>query len=104
MLETLILDSEEITQLIPQGRYANMRNVWKLPNVEQLIKLLELAGFTNARCVDVTRTSTTEQRSTEWMPSFSLKNGLDPNDLSLTIEGHPAPTRAIIVATRPRTA
>jgi len=104
VLETLVIDSADVELLIPQGRYANMRNVWVLPGVTHLIKLLEMAGFTAVRCVDVTRTSTEEQRSTEWMPSYSLENGLDPDDLSLTIEGHPAPTRAVIVATRPRTA
>ena len=101
VLETLVIDSKDIEQLIPEDRYANMRNVWKLPNVAHLIKQLELAGFQSVRCVDVTRTTTKEQRPTEWMPSYSLENALNPADQSLTVEGYPAPTRAVIIAIKP---
>ncbi|MDO9173610.1 MAG: DUF1698 domain-containing protein, partial [Actinomycetota bacterium] len=31
----------------------------------------------------------------------SLADFLDPHDLSRTIEGHPAPVRAVVVATKP---
>jgi tRNA (mo5U34)-methyltransferase len=51
--------------------------------------------------VDVNVTSTQEQRSTEWMSFHSLENFLDPDDHSKTIEGYPAPRRAIITANAP---
>jgi tRNA (mo5U34)-methyltransferase len=42
-----------------------------------------------------------EQHSTDWMTFQSLQDFLDPNDLNLTVEGLPAPTRAIIIANKP---
>ncbi|MOA30047.1 tRNA (mo5U34)-methyltransferase [compost metagenome] len=62
---------------------------------------LRRAGFTDVRCVDVSHTTVTEQRSTEWMRYQSLPEFLDPNDHSRTIEGLPAPMRATLVARKP---
>ena len=39
-----------------------------------------------------------EQRQTPWMETESLADFLDPNDTSKTIEGYPAPLRAIFIA------
>ncbi|HBY85223.1 MAG TPA: tRNA 5-methoxyuridine(34)/uridine 5-oxyacetic acid(34) synthase CmoB, partial [Colwellia sp.] len=39
-----------------------------------------------------------EQRKTEWIDTESLQDFLDPNDSSKTIEGYPAPKRAIFIA------
>ncbi|MBR9800034.1 MAG: DUF1698 domain-containing protein, partial [Gammaproteobacteria bacterium] len=41
-----------------------------------------------------------EQRATDWMTYHSLSDFLDPADPSLTREGHPAPRRAVLIATR----
>jgi len=46
-------------------------------------------------------TSTDEQRRTSWMTSESLAEFLDPQDASKTVEGYPAPLRAVLVATKP---
>jgi tRNA (mo5U34)-methyltransferase len=51
--------------------------------------------------VDISTTSIEEQRSTDWMTFESLEDFLDPNDHSKTIEGHPAPTRAVFLAEAP---
>jgi len=51
--------------------------------------------------VDVTRTTTAEQRSTGWMRFHSLAQFLDPRDPLRTREGYPAPRRAIVVADAP---
>ncbi|MEL0162133.1 MAG: DUF1698 domain-containing protein, partial [Halieaceae bacterium] len=59
------------------------------------------AGFEHADIVDVTTTTLEEQRSTSWMTFQSLADFLDPNDASLTIEGFPAPRRAILTAQHP---
>jgi tRNA (mo5U34)-methyltransferase len=48
--------------------------------------------------VDVGLTTLEEQRATEWMQSQSLLDFIDPNDHSKTIEGYPAPLRAVLVA------
>lgn len=101
VLETLVIESDDAEVLIPQDRYANMRNVWKLPSVPHLSAQLTDAGFCEIRCVDVCKTTTDEQRSTDWMSSYSLENGLDPNDHSRTLEGHPAPVRCVLVAQKP---
>jgi len=101
VLETLVLPGKEATVLEPENRYARMRNVWHLPTTTALSNWIADAGFTDARLVDVSTTSTEEQRTTDWMPFESLAEALDPNDPKLTVEGLPAPTRAIFVATSP---
>ena len=55
------------------------------------------------RIVDTCVTTSEEQRRTEWMTTESLADFLDPHDSSKTLEGYPAPLRAVIVATKPET-
>ena len=98
VLETLIMDDIEGGLFTPEGRYAQMRNVWSILTVEAILEMLNSAGFKGARCVDQTITSLDEQRSTYWMQFHSLKEFLDPQDKSKTIEGHPAPKRGIFIA------
>jgi len=98
VLETLVIDGRLGEVLLPEGRYARMRNVWFLPSCETLISWLKRCGFKNIRLVDVTTTSTEEQRSTEWMQFNSLKDFLSAENPQLTCEGLPAPKRAIIIA------
>jgi tRNA (mo5U34)-methyltransferase len=57
------------------------------------------AGLGQARVVDVTPTTIAEQRSTPWMRFESLADALKPDDSSLTVEGYPAPVRAVVVST-----
>ncbi len=98
VLETLIIESEQLNVLIPEDRYAKMRNVWFIPTPDLLIRMLERAGFKNIKVVDINQTSIKEQRSTDWMQFESLEDFLDPKDHSKTIEGYPAPKRAVIIA------
>jgi len=100
VLETLVIDGELGQVLVPDDRYAMMRNVWFIPSVPSLLQWLSRCGFENARCVDVNDTSLEEQRSTEWMPSHSLREFLNPDDTSQTAEGYPAPKRAVVIANR----
>lgn len=99
VLETLVIDDKSETVLVPQGRYAMMRNVWFLPSVSMLQTWMKRTGFENLKVVDVTKTSVEEQRSTNWMTFDSLPDFLDPTDSSKTAEGYPAPLRATLVAT-----
>lgn len=100
VLETLIVEGNEQQVLVPQDRYAQMRNVWFLPSVAALKLWLKRAGYSNIRCVDISQTTTQEQRATSWMTYQSLPEFLDPNDHNLTIEGLPAPKRAVLLATK----
>ena len=99
ILETLIVDGE--SPLVPEGRYARMRNVWSLPDRETLCAWIRDAGFEHPRVVDVTPTTIEEQRTTPWMTFHSLREALDPQDSTRTIEGYPAPLRATVVAHAP---
>lgn len=100
VLETLVIEGDANTVLVPHNRYAQMNNVYFLPSVAALVGWLEKVGFTEVRCVDVAVTSIEEQRKTEWMNYHSLADFLDPNDSTKTIEGYPAPMRATLIAKR----
>lgn len=100
VLETLVVDGDENTVLMPKDRYGKMNNVWFLPSVAALTLWLEKCDFINIRCVDVDVTSLAEQRSTDWMRNESLVEYLDPNNVDLTVEGYPAPKRATIIAVK----
>ena len=98
VLETLVIDGGPGQVLVPEGRYAKMANVWFLPTPATLVSWLRKAGFRQPQVIDVTATTTAEQRRTEWMRFESLADFLDPSDPSCTIEGHPAPLRALCLA------
>ncbi len=100
VLETLIVPGNEQTVLMPTDRYAQMSNVWFIPSAKAMILWLERAGFKHVRVVDSALTSIAEQRKTEWIDGHSLADFLHPNDPALTIEGYPAPTRAVFIANR----
>lgn len=101
ILETIVIEGDENAVLVPTDRYAQMRNVYFFPSAKALKVWLEKVGFIHVRIVDECLTSTDEQRSTQWMTHNSLPNYLDPHDPTKTIEGYPAPKRAILVATNP---
>lgn len=101
VLETLVIEGENGQVLVPEGRYAMMNNVWFIPSSTTLIGWLHKCGFKDAQVVDESVTSLEEQRGTDWMNFHSLPEFLDPNDRSLTVEGHPAPRRAVFIARKP---
>ncbi len=95
ILETLIAPET----LYPTDRYANMRNIGCIPSIRDLETWLT-DGFEAVTIVDVTVTTTAEQRPTPWMPFHSLEHALDESDPKRTVEGYPAPERAVIIARR----
>jgi tRNA (mo5U34)-methyltransferase len=101
VLETLVIDGKKDEVLVPEDRYAKMRNVWFIPSCLTLESWLKRSRFQNIRLTDITKTTTEEQRSTEWMHYESLAEFLDPNDSDKTVEGLPAPKRAIFIAETP---
>jgi len=100
VLETLVIPGDDIHSLLPDSRYANMRNIYELPTVARLEQWVAEAGFESVRTVSVDTTSRSEQRSTDWMTSHSLSEALDARDPSLTVEGHPRPLRAVVLANK----
>ena len=100
-LETLVIEGQAGRLLLPQARYARMRNVWFIPSSQELVGWLQRCGFVNVRIVDESVTSIEEQRATEWMQFESLEQCLDRDNPALTVEGLPAPRRAVVLAERP---
>ncbi|MCU6666450.1 MAG: tRNA 5-methoxyuridine(34)/uridine 5-oxyacetic acid(34) synthase CmoB [Silvania sp.] len=101
VLETLVIEGDENAVLVPGDRYAQMRNVYFIPSALALKNWLAKCGFVDIRIADVCVTTTEEQRRTEWMTTESLAEFLDPKDPTKTIEGYPAPVRAVLIATKP---
>ena len=103
VLETLVIVQEEGKErvLVPENRYAKMRNVWFIPTLSVLERWLQTAGFEDIAVIDQSATTTNEQRRTEWMRFESLPDYLDQTNPRHTIEGYPAPTRAILTGQKP---
>ena len=101
VLETLVVEGDEDAVFVPPDRYARMGNVWFLPSPSALMKWMSKVGFIDVTLIDVSQTTVAEQRSTDWMTFYSLSNFLDSADHNKTVEGHPAPMRAIVTARLP---
>ena len=101
VLETIFVPGEESYACTPKDRYARMRNVWLLPTIAELTTWMRRTGYRDIEIVDQSITTTDEQRSTEWMTFESLREALDPDDPSKTIEGWPAPRRVVVTAISP---
>ena len=101
VLETIFVPGEESCACTPKDRYARMRNVWLLPTIAELTTWMRRTGYRDIEIVDQSLTTTDEQRSTEWMTFESLREALDPDDPSKTVEGWPAPRRVVITAISP---
>lgn len=101
ILETLVIEGGPGEVLVPEKRYAKMRNVWFLPSCRSLEQWLKRCGYKDIRLVDVSATTILEQRSTNWMTFESLPNFLQPDNPQLTVEGYPAPLRAVFIAKAP---
>ena len=101
LLETIYVPGEESYACTPEDRYARMRNVWLLPTIAELTTWLRRSGYKDVVIVDQSITTTDEQRSTDWMTFESLREALDPDDPTKTVEGWPAPHRVVITASNP---
>lgn len=102
VLETLVIEGPEGQVLVPEDRYAQMRNVWFIPSPGTLHRWLARAGFRKIRMIDLSVTTVEEQRKTPWMRFHSLADFLDPRDERRTLEGYPRPRRAIFLAEAPQ--
>ena len=97
VLESLIIDARHGDVLRPRERYAMMRNIWTIPSINTLRDWLSSARLASIEVADISVTTPAEQRTTQWTFEQSLADFLDPNNAGLTIEGYPAPSRAIVV-------
>jgi tRNA (mo5U34)-methyltransferase len=101
VLETLVIDDNSGGLLVPKERYARMRNVWAVPSLSRLTAWIAECGYEDIELLDISVTSVAEQRQTPWMQFQSLRDFLDPQDSSKTVEGYPAPRRAALRARKP---
>lgn len=99
-LETIGIPGEESYALFPEDRYARMGNCWFVPTLSCFMNWAKRAKLINVELIADTDLTEDEQRLTEWCPPpfQSLKDSLDPNDPTKTVEGHPAPRRFLIKA------
>ena len=98
LLETLMVDGKN-QLIIPNDRYAKMRNVFNIPSVDIIERWLLKTGFKNIELIDITQTTFAEQRKTPWIgdQTESLEDFLDKSDFNKTIEGYPAPKRVMFL-------
>jgi tRNA (mo5U34)-methyltransferase len=101
ILETIGIESGHGDALVGLKRYAKMGNARWIPTPSALHQLVESCGLTVKSVTDHGYISIAEQRSTPFAPYQSLREYLNPNDSTRTIEGCPAPRRIIAVVTEP---
>lgn len=102
IIETIGIPGNESYALFPEDRYAKMRNVWFIPTLSCFINWVKKAKFKNIEVINDVPATSEEQRLTSWCPPprQSLEDFLDPDDPTKTIEGHPAPRRFCLKATK----
>jgi len=98
IIECMGIPGEGDMCLFPEERYTKSVGYWFLPTVGALRNMLKRTNFCNIEIIDVHKLTTDEQRNTKWVQRESLKDFLDPNDDSKTIEGYPAPIRIYMKA------
>jgi len=98
ILDTFMIDGEDEICLTPLERYSKIPNIYFIPTVNALKNWCYRAGFDTVEVLAVKKTEQEEQRKTEWIDTQSLKDFLDPEDESKTVEGYPAPKRVYIKA------
>jgi len=98
LIDTFMIDGEDEIALTPNGRYSKIPNIYFVPTVKALSNWLSRAGFIDIEVLEITTTSSEEQRKTEWSFDQSLEDFLDPEDRTKTIEGYPAPKRVYVKA------
>ena len=98
LFETMILNKRGNEIFFPPDRYAKARNVYFLPTNDAFIAMLRRSGFKNVDLIEQRETTLDEQRTTEHMPYESLKDFLNPENQSLTIEGYQRPIRSLFIA------
>ena len=92
------ISGDESLAYIPEKAYAGAKGMCFLPTKKALETWVRKSGYKKQKCFYAAPLSINEQRSTPWAPIKSLKEHLQANDHSKTIEGYPAPWRFYIIA------
>ncbi len=100
ILDTFMIEGNEPVCLVPESTYSKISNVHFVPTLSALENWCKKAGFERFEVLESVKTTTHEQRRTEWMDGQSLEDFLDPENQDLTVEGYPAPKRVYIRAYR----
>jgi tRNA (mo5U34)-methyltransferase len=96
ILDTFMIDGDGEICLSPAGAYSKIPNIYFVPTIPALKNWCLRAGFSGFEVLEVSATSTREQRKTDWIEGHSLEDFLDPEDPSKTVEGYPAPKRVYV--------
>lgn len=100
LIETIIIPGASSEAIFVPKRYAGAKGFYWLPTESCLRAWIQRANLRIVEELPAVPTSAVEQRSTDWRFGDSLPEGLDPNDPSRTIEGHPAPQRIAFLCAR----
>ncbi len=98
IVDSFMIDGDDEVCLVPHDRYAMIPNIYFIPTVNCFKNWLNRAGFKDIEVLEITTTDDKEQRVTPWTFGKSLDDFRDPNDLTKTIEGYPAPKRVYLKA------
>ena len=101
-LDTFYIEGKDEMALCPRSTYSKIPNIYFVPTVKALKHWCLRAGFSDFEVLTTSRTTTEEQRKTEWIEGHSLENFLDPNNPEKTVEGYPAPRRVYVKLTKKR--
>jgi len=96
ILDTFYIEGEEEMALCPESSYSKIPNIYFVPTIKALKNWCLRAGFDSFEVLETSVTQPDEQRKTEWIEGQSLEDFLDPNDVTKTVEGYPAPARVYV--------
>jgi tRNA (mo5U34)-methyltransferase len=96
IVESQVIPGQQSHALMPEKRYAKVPGTWFVPTAEALKVWLQRTGFTAVELLNLHPMQTCEQRRTAWMPFESYDDFIDAENPELTVEGYPAPWRAML--------
>jgi len=96
ILDTFYIDGDNEMCLCPKSTYSKIPNIYFVPTIPVLRNWCLRAGFKSFEVLKTSVTNANEQRKTQWIEGESLKDFLNPNDSTKTVEGYPAPARVYV--------
>jgi len=96
ILDTFYIEGDGDYCLFPAERYSKIPNIYFIPTISTLKNWAKRAKFSSFEIIGTYKTTSNEQRKTDWIDGESLDNFLDPQDSLKTVEGYPAPKRVYV--------
>jgi tRNA (mo5U34)-methyltransferase len=96
ILDTFYIDGDNEMCLCPKSTYSKIPNIYFVPTIPVLRNWCLRAGFKSFEVLKTSVTQANEQRKTQWIEGESLKDFLNPNDSTKTVEGYPPPARVYV--------